>query len=269
MYWRMYAGHNCTNYAAYRMVKAGLPNTRPWSGGGNATYWGTSMKSHHQRHPARRRRRLVEGRGLPRRLRRARGVRREGRLRQRDHRVDGQLERRLLLGQDHHGDQGAGRAASSTSTTCRSPNTAVPKITGTAEGRVHADRLAPAAGASTGSSYAYQWMADGAAISGATTSTLALTNAVKDKAITVRVIASQLGYPNTAAYSAATSAVQPGVITNTDRADHLRGPARRLDADRAAGIVVTGTGDAELPVAGRRPVRRRADRRPRSPSVPT
>ena len=43
MYWRMYSGHNCTNYAAYRMVKSGLPNERPWSGGGNATYWGTSM----------------------------------------------------------------------------------------------------------------------------------------------------------------------------------------------------------------------------------
>ncbi len=43
MYWRMYSGHNCTNYAAYRMVQAGMPNTRPWSGGGNATYWGTSM----------------------------------------------------------------------------------------------------------------------------------------------------------------------------------------------------------------------------------
>jgi surface antigen len=39
-YWRMYAGHNCTNYAAYRMVKAGLPNTRPWSGTGNAYNWG-------------------------------------------------------------------------------------------------------------------------------------------------------------------------------------------------------------------------------------
>ena len=43
MYWRMYSGHNCTNYAAYMMVRSGLPNTRPWSGGGNATYWGTSM----------------------------------------------------------------------------------------------------------------------------------------------------------------------------------------------------------------------------------
>ncbi|MCW2852734.1 MAG: hypothetical protein JWM84_2398 [Nocardioides sp.] len=43
MYWRMYSGHNCTNYAAYRMVKSGMPNTRPWSGGGNATEWGRKM----------------------------------------------------------------------------------------------------------------------------------------------------------------------------------------------------------------------------------
>ena len=40
MYWNMYAGHNCTNYAAYRMVQAGLPNRRPWGSGGNATHWG-------------------------------------------------------------------------------------------------------------------------------------------------------------------------------------------------------------------------------------
>ena len=29
MWWRMYSGHNCTNYGAYRMVKAGLSTTRP------------------------------------------------------------------------------------------------------------------------------------------------------------------------------------------------------------------------------------------------
>lgn len=40
MYWNMYSGHNCTNYAAYRMVQAGLPNKRPWGSGGNATHWG-------------------------------------------------------------------------------------------------------------------------------------------------------------------------------------------------------------------------------------
>lgn len=42
-YWRMYAGHNCTNYVAYRMVKSGLPNERPWSGSGNAEVWGVAM----------------------------------------------------------------------------------------------------------------------------------------------------------------------------------------------------------------------------------
>jgi hypothetical protein len=41
----------------------------------------------------------------------------------------------------------------------------------------------------------------------------------------VRVVASQLGYPNTAAYSAATSAVQPGVIANTE-APTISGDAR-------------------------------------------
>jgi surface antigen len=45
MYWRMYAGHNCTNYVAYRMVQSGLPNVRPWTGAGNATYWGGAVPS--------------------------------------------------------------------------------------------------------------------------------------------------------------------------------------------------------------------------------
>ncbi len=45
MYWQMYAGHNCTNYAAYRMIQAGMPNKRPWVGGGNASEWGKYMSS--------------------------------------------------------------------------------------------------------------------------------------------------------------------------------------------------------------------------------
>lgn len=43
MYWRMYSGHNCTNYVAYRMIKAGMSTARPWSGGGNASEWGKYM----------------------------------------------------------------------------------------------------------------------------------------------------------------------------------------------------------------------------------
>ncbi|WP_084622804.1 MULTISPECIES: CHAP domain-containing protein [Nocardioides] len=40
MYWGMYAGHNCTNYVAYRLVQNGMANTRPWSGSGTAYKWG-------------------------------------------------------------------------------------------------------------------------------------------------------------------------------------------------------------------------------------
>lgn len=40
-YWRMYGGHNCTNYAAYMMVRAGMSNVRPWTDAtGNASGWG-------------------------------------------------------------------------------------------------------------------------------------------------------------------------------------------------------------------------------------
>lgn len=45
MYWRMYSGHNCTNYAAYRMIKNGVSSTRPWSGSGMARNWGHAMAS--------------------------------------------------------------------------------------------------------------------------------------------------------------------------------------------------------------------------------
>ena len=45
MYWRMYAGHNCTNYVAYRLIQSGMPDVRPWEGSGNASNWGTAMAS--------------------------------------------------------------------------------------------------------------------------------------------------------------------------------------------------------------------------------
>lgn len=45
MYWRMYAGHNCTNYAAYRLIQSGMPDVRPWEGNGNASNWGVAMAS--------------------------------------------------------------------------------------------------------------------------------------------------------------------------------------------------------------------------------
>jgi len=52
MYWNMYSGRNCVNYAAYRMVEAGMPDKRPWSGSGNATNWGRAMSSITDKTPA-------------------------------------------------------------------------------------------------------------------------------------------------------------------------------------------------------------------------
>lgn len=42
-YWRMFTGHNCTNYVAYRLIQSGMPGTRPWEGNGNASNWGVAM----------------------------------------------------------------------------------------------------------------------------------------------------------------------------------------------------------------------------------
>lgn len=44
MWWQMFAGHNCTNYVAYRLVRSGMSATRPWSGSGNADNWGRAKR---------------------------------------------------------------------------------------------------------------------------------------------------------------------------------------------------------------------------------
>lgn len=44
-YWLMYAGHNCTNYVAYRLIQNGMSESRPWSGSGMAYNWGRANPS--------------------------------------------------------------------------------------------------------------------------------------------------------------------------------------------------------------------------------
>ena len=81
MYWRMYSGHNCTNYVAYRMVKAGMSTERPWSGSGNGHNWGVRDAQITDEQPDGRRGRVVDAPTSRRRLRRPRRVRRTGDLR--------------------------------------------------------------------------------------------------------------------------------------------------------------------------------------------
>src|SRR6478672_10367356 len=51
-YWRQSTGHNCTNYVAYRLVKNGLPNTKPATLSGNAYNWGPAFPSQTNDDPA-------------------------------------------------------------------------------------------------------------------------------------------------------------------------------------------------------------------------
>jgi surface antigen len=91
--------------------------------------------------------------------------------------------------------------------------TAAPAITGQPKVGV---QLSTTAGTwSPTGAYAYQWYADGVAITGATKSIFTPTAAEKAKAITSRVTVTKTGYTTVVGTSAATQAVAPGTFTNT------------------------------------------------------
>jgi surface antigen len=213
MWWRMYTGHNCTNYAAYRMVRSGLPNVRPWSGGGNATYWGTEMSAITNSTPA------VGAVAWWKA-----GVSPAGSAGHVAYveRVISADE--IIVSQDSwQGDFSWTRVTRTTSgwpsgfihfNDVPLVNTAPPTVTGT-------PRVGSVLTASNGAwnpssvSVKYQWRANGANIAGATANTLTPSLAQQGKTLTVQVTASKLGYPATSVVTATTAVVQPGVISNT------------------------------------------------------
>ncbi len=213
MYWRMYSGHNCTNYAAYRMVKSGLPNTRPWTGSGNATHWGTSMSSKTNGTPTVGAVAWWKAGVYP--------AGSAGHVAYVEKVVSAD---EIIVSMDSwRGDFSWARITRTSRgwpsgfvhfNDVRLSNTALPGVTGTA--KVGSKLTAsPGAWNVSGASYAYQWLANGAPISAATGSSLTLTQALKGKQLSVRVTASAPGYPATSAVSPATTAVQPGVLSNT------------------------------------------------------
>ncbi len=213
MYWRMYSGHNCTNYAAYRMVRAGLANSRPWTGGGNATNWGTQMSSITTGTPS------VGAIAWWKA-----GVKPAGSAGHVAYVERVVSADEIILSQDSwHGDFSWTRV-SRTGGGWPSGfvhfkdvgllNTKVPAISGTP--KVGTTLTAsPGTWNPAGATLAYQWLADGVAISGATTPTFDPKTAQTGKAVTVRVTASSLGYPTTSATSAPTAPVAAGVVTST------------------------------------------------------
>lgn len=231
MWWRMYSGHNCTNYAAYRMIRAGLPNSRPWTGSGNATYWGSKMSSITNATPR------VGSVAWWRA-----GVKPAGSAGHVAYVERVVSANEIIVSQDSwNGDFSWTRILRS-GTGWPSGfihfkdvpllNTKAPAITGAAK---VGSTLTASAGtwSQTGTTLAYQWLQNGVAIAGATRSTLTPVLAHQGKRLSVRVTAAKLGFPTTAVVSASTAAVLPGVITNTIK------PAVSGDAQVGSTLSVT------------------------------
>ncbi len=209
MYWRMYAGHNCTNYVAYRMIKAGMSTERPWDGTGMAYNWGHARSDITNQTP------------------RVGAVawwdRYEGGIGSSGHvayveKVVSSTE--IIISEDSwSGDfhwrrvtKGSGRWPSGFIHFVDAKvvdNTRAPSITGTPQvGRP----LTAAAGTWKPDTVrlSYQWLADGVAVAGATATTFTPTAEERGDVITVAVTGKRRGFTPTTVTSDATTAVAPG-----------------------------------------------------------
>ncbi len=211
MYWRMYGGHNCTNYAAYRMVRAGMPDSRPWTGGGNAENWGHAMAYLTDQTPT------------------------VGAIAWFDA-YDGYAgsaghvayveqvvsSTEIVVSEDMWGGDFHWRRITRSGRGWPSgfihfhdvalQNQAPPTISGTAQvGQVLT--ATPGVWSTTPATVAYQWFGDGQMITGATDPSYTLPAGRVGQQISVQVAVTATGYASTIATSATTDPITPGVIT--------------------------------------------------------
>ncbi len=282
MYWRMYAGHNCTNYVAYRMIRAGMSGERPWSGSGMAYNWGHVRSDITDQTP-----RVGAVAWWDRN---SGGVGSSGHVAVVERVVS---SREIVVSEDswggdfdwrrivrdgrgwpsgfiHFVDQPA-RVLTSTSP---------PTVTGTP--RVGAPLRATAGGWAGGpTSYAYQWQADGTSVPGATAASYTPTTAQRGSTLAVQVTARRSGYEPGTASSASTAPIDKGAfaittpttVTGTPQvgetltataATFAPEPATRNLQWRADGVVIPGVRrpHADPRRLARRQDHHRADHRP-------
>lgn len=217
MWWRMFSGHNCTNYVAYRMVNRGMSATRPWSGSGDARNWGVVFASKVDQTP------LIGSVAWWS----SNHVAYVQRILDKD---------TIVISEDHYGGDfdwrkivrtGGGWPTGFIHLNDEQLSTlAVPKI-----------RISPKVGlqtaGSTGwwrvnpTSFSYQWYAEGERIVGATKAAFVPTPNQYGKLLTVKVVARRAGYLTGASRSLPTVATAPGdfvkgaapTITGTAKVD--------------------------------------------------
>nr|WP_281385861.1 CHAP domain-containing protein [Nocardioides luti] len=211
----MYSGHNCTNYAAYRMVHSGLPNERPWSGGGNAEYWGLYNKEITDDVPK------VGAVAWW-----AENVRPAGSAGHVAYVEKVISEDEIIVSQDSWGGDFSWARITRAGGSWPSgfvhfndvsfDNTAKPTVSGdTKVGGVLTATTGSWSPASTDTTYSYAWKAGGEPITRATKATLTLRADEKGKRIQVAVTASRAGFPAATAVSTKTPVVESGVLSST------------------------------------------------------
>ncbi|PWN01452.1 hypothetical protein DJ010_18040 [Nocardioides silvaticus] len=212
MYWRMYSGHNCTNYAAYRMIQAGMSTERPWSGSGMAYNWGHAMAHLTNARPS------VGAVAWWDRY--DQGVGSSGHVAYVEKVVSAD---EIIISEDSWSGDFHWRRI--TRDSGRWPtgfihfvdkavqNTEPPAITGTPQ--VGVELTATRGSWADGSklTISWQWLADGAPVAGATEKRFTPTAAEKGKQITVEVTAKRDGYTSSTVGSQPTAAVARGEFT--------------------------------------------------------
>jgi surface antigen len=203
MWWRMYAGHNCTNYVAYRMVRSGMSATRPWSGSGDARNWGVVFASKTNQTP-------MVGSVAWWSSNHVAYVQQI---------IDANT---IIISEDHYGGDfdwrkivrsGGGWPTGFIHLNDESLKaTAVPTISGTPKVDT---RLTASAGTWNikGATYTYQWLANGVAIVGATGSAYTPTAKQFATKLSVKVTAARAGYRTGTSLSAVSVPVAPGTMT--------------------------------------------------------
>ncbi|RYB92064.1 CHAP domain-containing protein [Nocardioides oleivorans] len=210
-YWKMFAGHNCTNYIAYRLIQNGMPDKRPWSGDGDAKNWGVAMASITDQTPR------VGAIAWYRA-----GVSPAGSSGHVAYVEQVISPTEIIVSEDYWGGDFHWRRATAGSgwpsgfihfnDQVVEPTTA-PTIAGTPMVGAPLE-VVPGAWTPAPTAVTYQWSADGTAISGATAATYVPTPDVKGKTLTAAVTAQLSGYAPGAA-TLTTAPVAPGTFQPT------------------------------------------------------
>ncbi|MRK00606.1 hypothetical protein GEV27_03640 [Aeromicrobium sp. S22] len=210
-YWNMYTGTNCTNYVAYRLVTTNkMPNKRPKSGVGNARDWGTTMSSITDSKP-------VVGSvawwgKTGNHVAYVEKVVSSTEIYVSESNWSGSFDWRRITKSGSGWPDGFIHFADPVTTAPPIVNESKPAIL--SEPQV-GETLKASGGvwSPKGNTYAYQWLADGKAISGATAKTFTPSYSQLAKDLTVSVTATRPGYTTAKAVSPARDVV-PGTFTS-------------------------------------------------------